>query len=103
MCNQEIYKYAMMEMALDSPDLPMGMLSDIHLKRCEETLLQFIETVKSTEEMGQRFIFRDYLDIADNAAAALETVRDINVASHLIVDLTGSWFIYLQIELWSNS
>nr|DAD28810.1 TPA_asm: hypothetical protein HUJ06_030278 [Nelumbo nucifera] len=110
-CSQEIYKYAMMEMALDSPDLPMGMLSDLHLKRCEETLLQFIETVKSTDETGQKahavwsdfsqrwftlmhstrpFIFRDCQDIADHAAAALETVRDINVASRLIGDLTGS-------------
>ncbi|CBI28338.3 unnamed protein product, partial [Vitis vinifera] len=111
LCSQEIYRYAMMEMGLDSPDLPMGMLSNIHLKRCEEVLLNFIETVKSIKEMdikakatwsdfSQRwftllhstrpFIFRDHQEIADHAAAALEIVRDITVASHLVGDLTGS-------------
>lgn len=29
------YRYAMMELGLDPPDLPMGMLSDVHLKRCK--------------------------------------------------------------------
>ncbi|XP_052171159.1 protein ADP-ribosyltransferase PARP3 [Diospyros lotus] len=96
LCSQEIYRYALMEMGLDPPDLPMGMLSDLHLKRCEEILLQFIEAVKTMKETGQKaiarwtdftmkwftlmystrpFFFREYQDLADHAAAAFETVR----------------------------
>ncbi|KAK9122771.1 hypothetical protein Sjap_012373 [Stephania japonica] len=111
LCGQEIYKYALMEMGLDSPDLPMGMLSDFHLKRCEEVLLHFIEMLKKTEESSPKaramwadfsnrwftlmhstrpFIFKDYHEIADHVAAGLETVRDIVVASHLIGDMTGA-------------
>ncbi|WCJ41810.1 Protein ADP-ribosyltransferase PARP3 [Euphorbia peplus] len=110
-CSQEIYRYALMEMGLDPPDLPMGMLSDIHLKRCEEVLLQFIQAVKSMKATGQKaeavwsdysqrwftlmhstrpMILRDYDELADNVAAAFETVRDITVASHLIGDMSGS-------------
>ncbi|KAJ6927540.1 hypothetical protein NC651_011551 [Populus alba x Populus x berolinensis] len=48
-------EYAMMEMGFDSPDLPMGMLSNFHMER-----------------------------------SAFETVRDINVASRLIGDMSGS-------------
>lgn len=29
-----LFRYAHMEMGFDSPDLPMGMVSDLHLKRC---------------------------------------------------------------------
>ncbi|XP_026428891.1 putative poly [ADP-ribose] polymerase 3 [Papaver somniferum] len=111
LCSQEIYRYALMEMGLDSPDLPMGMLTDLHLKRCEEVLNEFIDIFKMTKETGQNneaiwsdfsqrwftlmhstrpFIFRDYHEIADYAAAALETVRDINVASRVVGDMTGS-------------
>ncbi|KAL5579914.1 hypothetical protein UlMin_012356 [Ulmus minor] len=111
LCSQEIYKYALMEMGMDSPDLPIGMVSDIHLKRCEEVLLQFVETLKSMKESGRKaeavwsdfsqrwftlmpstrpFIFRNYQELADHAAAAFETVRDITVASHLIGDMSGS-------------
>ncbi|XVF19728.1 hypothetical protein REPUB_Repub11eG0136000 [Reevesia pubescens] len=105
LCSQEIYKYALMEMDLDAPDLPMGMLSNVHLKRCEEVLQEFVEKVKSMKESGleaeavwsdfsQRwftlmhstrpFIFRDNQELADHGAAAFETVRDIVVASHVI-------------------
>ncbi|KAK1374314.1 hypothetical protein POM88_030507 [Heracleum sosnowskyi] len=28
LCSQKIYRYALMEMGMDAPDLPMGMLSD---------------------------------------------------------------------------
>ncbi|KAI3420535.1 Poly [ADP-ribose] polymerase (PARP) [Psidium guajava] len=111
LCSQEIYRYALMELGLDSPDLPMGMLSKIHLQRCEEVLLEFVEKVKSLKEMGRKAeavwldysqrwftlmhstrpcIFRDYQDIADHAAAAFETVRDITDASHLIGDMKGA-------------
>ncbi|KAE8688725.1 Poly polymerase 3 [Hibiscus syriacus] len=65
LCSQEIYKYALMEMDLDAPDLPMGMLSDVHLKKIP-------------------FIFRDYQEFADHCAASFECVRDIVVASHVI-------------------
>ncbi|XP_028756844.1 protein ADP-ribosyltransferase PARP3-like [Neltuma alba] len=111
LCSQEIYKYALMEMAYDSPDLPVGMVTNLHLKRCEEVLLEFIEKVKSMKEGGPKaeavwsdfsqrwftlmhstrpFNFRDYQEIADHAASALECIRDITVASHLIRDMTGS-------------
>ncbi|KAE8734834.1 Poly polymerase 3 [Hibiscus syriacus] len=105
LCSQEIYKYALMEMDLDAPDLPMGMLSNIHLKKCEEVLLEFVEKVKSMKESGPKaeavwldfsqrwftlmhsvrlFIFRDYQELADHCAASFECVRDIVVASHVI-------------------
>ncbi|XP_030522670.2 protein ADP-ribosyltransferase PARP3 [Rhodamnia argentea] len=113
LCSRAIYRYALMEIGLDSPDLPMGMLSKIHLQRCEEVLLEFVEKVKSMKERGQKAeavwsdysqrwftlmhstrpcIFRDYQEIADHAAAALETIRDITDASHLIGDMTGPTF-----------
>ncbi|XP_008788145.2 protein ADP-ribosyltransferase PARP3 isoform X2 [Phoenix dactylifera] len=111
LCSQEIYRYALMEMGLDSPDLPMGMLSDVHLKRCEEVLFKFREELRSAAESGHKanalwvdfsnkwftlmhstrpFIIRNLQELADHAAAALETVRDINVASRLIGDMTGA-------------
>ncbi|XP_057534102.1 protein ADP-ribosyltransferase PARP3 isoform X1 [Amaranthus tricolor] len=111
LCGQEIYRYALMEMGLDSPDLPIGMVTDLHLKRCEDALVQFIEKLKSQEQEGPKtealwsefsskwftlvhstrpFIFKDVLELADHAAAPLEAVRDIVTASHLIGDMSGS-------------
>nr|XP_043613995.1 protein ADP-ribosyltransferase PARP3 [Erigeron canadensis] len=111
LCSQEIYRYALMELGLDVPDLPMAMLTDLHIKRCEEVLLEFVEKLKSTKEKEQRaraiwsdfsqrwftllhssrpFIFRDYQDLADHGASVLETVRDINVASRIIEDMSGA-------------
>ncbi|KAF7121355.1 hypothetical protein RHSIM_Rhsim13G0110500 [Rhododendron simsii] len=110
LCSQDTYRYAMMEMALDTPDLPLAMLTDVHLKRCEVVLLQFIETVRTMKEMGRKatavwsdfsmkwftllqstrpFIFHDYEDLAEHAAAVFESVRDMNVASRLIGDMSG--------------
>ncbi|KAJ0008084.1 hypothetical protein Pint_30607 [Pistacia integerrima] len=37
LCSQEIYKYALMEMGLDAPELPMGMLLNVHLDRFKES------------------------------------------------------------------
>ncbi|KAL6202509.1 hypothetical protein ACLB2K_026217 [Fragaria x ananassa] len=109
LCSQEIYKYALMEMGLDAPDLPMGMLTDVHLKRCEDVLQEFVEKLKSVKESGPKseaiwsdfsqrwftllhstrpFIFRNFQELADHAAAALETVWDITAASHLIGDMS---------------
>ena len=34
LCSQEIYRYALMEMGLDAPDLPVAMLTDLHIKIC---------------------------------------------------------------------
>ncbi|KAL1310004.1 hypothetical protein AAHE18_17G218300 [Arachis hypogaea] len=50
LCIQEIYRYVLMEMGYDSPDLPIGMVAQLHLKRCEKALLEFIEKVKSLKE-----------------------------------------------------
>ncbi|CAF1774026.1 unnamed protein product [Brassica napus] len=109
-CGQEIYKYALMELGLDPPDLPMGMLTDIHLKRCEEVLLEFVEKLKTTKESGQKaeamwadfssrwfslmhstrpMRLHDFNELADHAASAFETVRDINTASRLVGDMRG--------------
>ncbi|CAN1294381.1 Protein ADP-ribosyltransferase PARP3 [Linum perenne] len=111
LCSQEIYRYALMEMDMDSPDLPVGMLSDIHLKRGEEALLQFVEAVKSAQLSGRNeeavwsdhsqkwftlmpstrpFVFNNFKSLADNAAAGYETIRDINVASRIIGDMSGA-------------
>ncbi|XP_057806212.1 protein ADP-ribosyltransferase PARP3 isoform X2 [Salvia miltiorrhiza] len=110
LCSQQVYRYAMMEMGLDFPDLPVGMVTDIHLKRCEDTLLEFEQMLRTSKETGPRrdalwadfsqrmftllpstrpYVFRDFTDIADHGAAALETIRDINVASRLIGDMSG--------------
>ncbi|KAK1354600.1 Poly [ADP-ribose] polymerase [Heracleum sosnowskyi] len=111
LCGQEIYRYALMEMGMDAPDLPMGMLSDIHLQICEETLLEFVEKVKAMKVEGQKamvvwsdfsqrwftllhstrpFIFENFREMADHAASAFETVRDIVAASHLVGNMRGS-------------
>ncbi|KAL6537916.1 Poly [ADP-ribose] polymerase 3 [Orobanche hederae] len=111
LCSQEIYRYALMEMGLDFPELPLGMVTDIHLKRCEEVLLEFVQKLKETKQMGQKegalwsdfsqriftlmpstrpYVFRNFGDIADHGAAAFETVRDINAASRLIGDMSGA-------------
>ncbi|KAL9171429.1 hypothetical protein ABFS82_04G208100 [Erythranthe guttata] len=111
LCSQEIYRYALMETGLDFPDLPLGMVTDIHLKRCEEVLLEFLDKLKSNKETGQKaealwsdfsqriftllpsirpYVFRDFHDIADHGAAAFETIRDINVASRLVGDMSGA-------------
>ncbi|KAK6119900.1 hypothetical protein DH2020_046347 [Rehmannia glutinosa] len=87
---------------------PLGMITDIHLKRF---LLEFTEKLKATKETGEKegalwsdfsqriftlmpstrpYVFRDFSDIADHGAAAFETVRDINVASRLIGDMSGA-------------
>ncbi|KAL3616068.1 Poly [ADP-ribose] polymerase 3 [Castilleja foliolosa] len=110
LCSQEIYRYALMEMGLDFPDLPLGMVTEIHLKRCEEILVEFVQKIKGSGESGQKdealwsdfsqriftlmpstrpYVFRDFIDIADHGAAAFETVRDINAASRLIGDMSG--------------
>ncbi|KAL1188616.1 Protein ADP-ribosyltransferase PARP3 [Cardamine amara subsp. amara] len=110
LCGQEIYKYALMELGLDLPDLPIGMLTDIHLKRCEDVLLEFVEKLKTTKETGQKseamwadfssrwfslmhstrpMRLHDVHELADHAASAFETVRDINTASRLIGDMRG--------------
>ncbi|XP_060197046.1 protein ADP-ribosyltransferase PARP3-like isoform X3 [Lycium barbarum] len=111
LCSQEIYRYALMELGHDSPEIPTGMLTDLHLRRCEEIILHFVEKVKTMKETGQAaegvwyefsqrwftllpstrpFTFRDYADLAEHAASAYETVRDINVASRIIEDMSGS-------------
>ncbi|KAK4492261.1 hypothetical protein RD792_003064 [Penstemon davidsonii] len=111
LCSQEIYRYALMEMGIDTPDLPVGILTNVHLKRCEDVLLEFVEKLMSSKETGEKaqavwsdfsqrwftlmpsirpYIFRDFSDFADHAAATFETVRDITVASHLIGDMSGS-------------
>ncbi|KAI3688110.1 hypothetical protein L1987_81818 [Smallanthus sonchifolius] len=111
LCGQEIYRYALMELGHDAPDLPVAMLTDLHIKRCEETLLEFVEKLMNTKEREQKsdaiwsdfsqrwftllhstrpFVFREHQDLAEHAASALETVRDINVASRVIQDMSGA-------------
>ncbi|CAN6557211.1 unnamed protein product [Malus baccata var. baccata] len=92
LCSQEIHKYALMEMGYDPPELPMRMLSDVHLKRCEEVLQNFVETLKSIKDAVPMAVavwsdFSHEIILGQNlqAAAALETV-----ASRLIGDMGGS-------------
>ncbi|RZC49894.1 hypothetical protein C5167_018313 [Papaver somniferum] len=42
-----------MEMRLDSPDSPMGMLTDVITFSGEEVLNEFIDKFKMTKETGQ--------------------------------------------------
>ncbi|AQK71489.1 protein ADP-ribosyltransferase PARP3 [Zea mays] len=107
LCGQEIYRYALMEMAQDLPDLPIGMLTDLHLKRGEEMLLQMRRDAETVAESGPEadafwtdasskwftlfpttrpYTMRGFEQIADNVASGFETVRDINDASRLIGD-----------------
>ncbi|RAL38229.1 hypothetical protein DM860_018069 [Cuscuta australis] len=111
LCSQEIYRYALMEMGHDYPEVPIGMLSDTHLKTCEDTLLHYVERLKAAKgseherdavwaEFSNKwftlmpstrpFRLRDLEDIADHVASTFETIRDINVASRLIEDMSGS-------------
>ncbi|KAK1398596.1 hypothetical protein POM88_008459 [Heracleum sosnowskyi] len=101
----------LMDMGMDAPDLPMGMLSDVHLQKCEETIQEFVEKIRAMKVEGQRamavwsdfsqrwftllhstspFIFKDFKDMANHAAAGFETVRDIIAASHLVENMRGS-------------
>ncbi|CAI9105611.1 OLC1v1004573C1 [Oldenlandia corymbosa var. corymbosa] len=109
LCGQEIYRYALMELALDYAEFPVGMVTDVHLRRCEETLLEFVQKLKSSpsgpkadalwSDFSSRwftllpstrpFRFRDLSDLAEHGAAAFETVRDITTASHIIGDMSG--------------
>ncbi|KZV30383.1 poly [ADP-ribose] polymerase [Dorcoceras hygrometricum] len=111
LCGQEIYRYALMEIGLDVPDLPIGMLTDLHLKRCEDAILEFLRKLKQHHETGMKgeamwsdfsqrmftlmpstrpFTFRDSSDLADHVVSTFETVRDINAASRIIGDMSGS-------------
>ncbi|MCD7468821.1 hypothetical protein HAX54_007319 [Datura stramonium] len=111
LCSQEIYRYALVEMGCDSPEVPIGMVTDLHLKRCEEILQQFVEKLKFSTETGNRadalwadftqrwftlipttrpIPFRDYEELADHGASVYESIRDINTASRLIGDMSGS-------------
>ncbi|KAJ8551988.1 hypothetical protein K7X08_028431 [Anisodus acutangulus] len=111
LCSQEIYRYALMEMGYDSPEVPVGMVTDLHLKRCEDTVLDFVDKLKSFTETGNQadaiwadfsqrwftlmptirpFTFRDWGELADHGASVYETIRDINTASRLIGDMSGS-------------
>lgn len=108
---QEVYRFAMTEMAIDSPDLPIGMVTDYHLKRCEEVLFEFAEQLSKKAESDEKreaqcldfsnkwftllhstrpFLIHDVQQLADLAAPTLESVRDMSFASQLIGDMTGS-------------
>ncbi|RDX82304.1 Poly [ADP-ribose] polymerase 3, partial [Mucuna pruriens] len=97
-----------MKVCIDGDGLRLSRPSN---RNGEEVLLEFIDKVKSLKETGPKaeavwtdfsqrwftlmhstrpFNFRDYQEIADHAAAALEGVRDMTLASHLIGDMSGS-------------
>ncbi|ERM98925.1 hypothetical protein AMTR_s00114p00109380 [Amborella trichopoda] len=52
LCSRKIYQYCMMEMGHDSPDLPLGMLAEVHIQRCQEVLMEFRELLRN--EKGTR-------------------------------------------------
>ncbi|KAL4334008.1 hypothetical protein GQ457_07G035610 [Hibiscus cannabinus] len=94
LCSQEIYRfnrsctsldrYALMEMDLDAPDLPMGMLSNESGPKAEAVWSDFSQRWFTLMHSVRPFIFRDYQELADHCAASFECVRDIVVASHVI-------------------
>ncbi|XP_031500285.1 protein ADP-ribosyltransferase PARP3 [Nymphaea colorata] len=110
LCSQLVYKYAVMEMGYDVPDLPSGMLTDLHLHRCEEALGEFLEKLNAAESSERKqalwaelsnkwftlmhssrpFVIRDPHELADHGASALESLRDIKVASLVVGDMTGA-------------
>ncbi|CAL9169593.1 unnamed protein product [Musa hybrid cultivar] len=111
LCSQEIYRYAMMEMGYDCPDLPVGTVTDLHLERCEEELLNFREDIKKAPDSSDKanvlwldftnkwftlmhsvrpFIMKNFQELAVHVAAGLECIRDINVASRLVGDMSGA-------------
>ncbi|XLS70682.1 hypothetical protein HN51_027547 [Arachis hypogaea] len=73
LCSQEIYRYALMEMGYGSPNLPIGMVTQLHLNKSGPKA----EAVWT--DISQRWLL-----------LSLEGVRDITVASHLIGDMSGS-------------
>ncbi|XP_073133427.1 protein ADP-ribosyltransferase PARP3-like [Henckelia pumila] len=111
LCSQDIYRYALTEIGRDVTELPLGMVTDIHLNECETELLQFVEKLKCHKEKGMErealwadfsqrmftlmpstkpYNFQEPNDIADHAVSAFETLRDINAASRLIGDMSSS-------------
>ncbi|KAK6926582.1 WGR domain, partial [Dillenia turbinata] len=97
LCSQDVYRYAMFEMEHDIHDLPMGMLTEKKLRSMKETdekadvvWYDFSQRWFTLMPSTGPFILGDYQDLADHAAAAAESARDITVASHLIGDMTGA-------------
>ncbi|CAK9179103.1 unnamed protein product [Ilex paraguariensis] len=93
LCYQGVYRYALMEMGLDVSDIPIGMVSNVHLERCEELLLELLKRLKLMEAVGLKaefYLVWNCVSVGHMYVAyALETVRDITVASYLIGDMTG--------------
>ncbi|CAN6692143.1 unnamed protein product [Malus baccata var. baccata] len=98
LCSQEIYKYALMEMGYDPPELPMRMLSDVHLKRSEEVLQNFVETLKSIKDAVPKAVavWSDFSHGSPSCTLlgllSSRTIRNLQiiVASRLIGDMGGS-------------
>ncbi|EFJ15760.1 hypothetical protein SELMODRAFT_422701 [Selaginella moellendorffii] len=107
--SQAVYRHAMFEMGINSPELPLGSLSEFHFKRCEECLLEFADFLrkesdsKKHEQMCLDFsnkwfslvpsthptVISDIAHLTELGASVLESLKAISVASHIIGDMTG--------------
>ncbi|KAL2610633.1 hypothetical protein R1flu_029206 [Riccia fluitans] len=108
--SQEVYRFAMTELALDAPDLPAGNLTVWHVNFCRRLLDEFAEYLKKGDKDIDRkarlcldfsnkwftmlhctrpVIIDNFHLLAELGAATLETVRDISFASRLIGDISG--------------
>ncbi|XP_024370917.1 protein ADP-ribosyltransferase PARP3 [Physcomitrium patens] len=106
--SQEVYRFAMTEMAIDAPDLPSGNLTEFHLERCTDVLQQFAAYLREPEEdelkhermcldfsnkwwslvhTTRPFVIKDIDQVAQMAAPTLEALKAISVASQLIGNL----------------
>ncbi|KAG0566014.1 hypothetical protein KC19_7G031700 [Ceratodon purpureus] len=109
--SQEVYRFAMLEMGVDAPDLPTGNLTEFHLHKCAEVLQKFAAYLNKpeTDELNHErmcldfsnkwwslvhttrpFVISDIETLAETAAPTLESLKAISVASQLIGDLTGA-------------
>lgn len=112
--NEETYRFCMDEMAINPPDCPVGNVTDFHIARCTDCLLEFVEYMKQAEAEGKKdfkhvqkcldysnrwcnlvpslhpFVAKSLEDIVEILAPTLESVRDISIASQVIGDMTGA-------------
>ncbi|KAJ8749917.1 hypothetical protein K2173_013832 [Erythroxylum novogranatense] len=72
------------------------LLSNLHLERGEEVLQQFVEVVKESKETGQKAeaVWSDFSQRWFTLMPSTRPFIDINVASHLIGDMSGSTLDY---------
>ena len=90
-----------MEAGLDCPDIPVGILSELHLRRSEEILLDFIEASKKTPELEDAARMR-WLDFSNKWFSLMPSTRPFTVRNfHELADyvLSRSYSLPLSLTL----